>query len=146
MTSLKGISPLVATVLLIAATMSIAMILSFWASSFVQQGLPQQNQTEQQRNCQFADFDIYQCSYNVTNSSMSLILRNLRSSPIQDVRLVLFLPNNSVSLPYSLSQSLPGGAFQSYSLYDIPAFNKIVVSSLPCTGIIPDKEKTCNNV
>ena len=42
----KGISPLVATVLLIAVTMTLAGIIAFWGSSFVRTSLPTENQTQ----------------------------------------------------------------------------------------------------
>lgn len=141
----KGISPLVATVLLIAATMSIAMILSFWASSFVKSGLPQPNQTQQQ--CQFSDFAIYQCSYSAGNKTLDIVLQNLRSNPMSGMTLQLFFTNNSVSQPYNLSAALAGGVYQSYRLNDIPsAFSKVIVSSGVCAGIVPDKEQACSTV
>jgi len=61
----KGISPLVATVLLIAITMTLAGILAFWGSSFVRTGLPTEQETQQMRKCQAAygslkiDFQLY---------------------------------------------------------------------------------------
>ena len=48
---LKGISPLVATVLLIAITMTLAGIVAFWGSTFVRGGLPTENQTQQIQTC-----------------------------------------------------------------------------------------------
>lgn len=101
--SSKGISPLVATVLLIAATMSIAMILSFWASSFVKSGLPQVNQTQQA--CQFSDFAIYQCSYSLGNQTLDIVLQNLRSNAISGMFTQMFFTNGTVSPQYSLNVS-----------------------------------------
>ncbi len=57
-----GISPLVAAVLLIAVTMTIAGLLAYWATSFVRTSLPETNRTEAE--CRLADFSIYFCSYN----------------------------------------------------------------------------------
>lgn len=142
MASGKGISPLVATVLLIAATMSIAMILAFWASSFVKTTLPSVNETQQL--CQFSDFEIFQCSYSTNSSSLLVVLHNLRQNPLGNMFLQLYFSNNTVSQVYNLTSSLPGSVYQSYSLANIPSsFSKIIVGSLTCTGIVPDKQQTC---
>jgi flagellin-like protein len=141
----KGISPLVATVLLIAATMSIAMILAFWASSFVKTSLPATNETQQK--CQFSDFQIYQCTYNLTSSSLNVILQNLRSNPLDNMVVYLLFTNNSISDQYSLNGTLLGGTYKSYTLSNMPlAFSKIIVSSLTCAGIMPDKDQACTTV
>ncbi len=139
--SSKGISPLVATVLLIAATMSIAMILSFWASSFVTSGLPEQNET--QTKCQFSNFEIYQCSYNASNSALDITLRNSGQNSLSDMVAFMILTNNSVYGPNVLSGDLAAGIYQSYRIFNIPAFSKLIVNSRSCTGIMPDREKLC---
>jgi|FaiFalDrversion3_1042247.scaffolds.fasta_scaffold00303_11 flagellin-like protein len=138
---MKGISPLVATVLLIAATMSVAMILSFWASSFVRTSLPSPA-NETQKMCQFADFDIYQCNYNSTNNTLDITLQNLRPFPIEKIVLYLSFPNGTTSQVSELG-TLPAGAYQSYRVYDVPSFSKVIVRSVACVGIMPDKEKVC---
>ncbi len=143
--SRKGISPLVATVLLIAATMSIALILSYWASSFVRTTLPPVNTTQQQ--CQFSDFEIYQCSYSISGSNITVTLHNLRQNALGDMVMQVFFINGSVSQTYNLTSSLPGGNYQGFTVPGIPStFSKIVIGSRACTGVVADKESACVTV
>lgn len=71
---MKGISPLVAAVLLIAATMSIAGILAYWASSFVRSSLPEINKTDVE--CSGSNFNVYAASYNSTTKNFTMMLEN----------------------------------------------------------------------
>jgi hypothetical protein len=62
-------------VLLIAATMSIAGILAYWASSYVRSSLPEQtNYTDVQ--CAGSNFDIYYQYYNASTKDLVLMLEN----------------------------------------------------------------------
>jgi len=144
MRTAKGISPLIATVLLIGATMSLAVILSFWASTFIQGGLPEINESIQR--CQFSDFNIYQCSYNSSSDNLDITLQNLRQDALDEMVVQLVFPNGSVSDVYQLGSTLPGGVYQSYRLNDISDFTRIIVSSQTCKGIVPDKESGCTTI
>lgn len=74
---LKGISPLIAAVLLIAVTMAIAGVLAFWASGFAKSKSQQfSNQTYQIQLCSQADFSIYTNIYNETSKLHKIILEN----------------------------------------------------------------------
>jgi flagellin-like protein len=65
----KGISPLVATVLLIAITMTIAGVLAYWASGFVAVSLPQPE-------CSTASFVILYKNYDPINKNITLFIQN----------------------------------------------------------------------
>lgn len=65
----KGISPLVATVLLIAITMTIAGVLAYWASGFVSVSLPQPE-------CSTASFIILQKNYDILSKNMTMFIQN----------------------------------------------------------------------
>jgi len=78
----KGISPLVAAVLLIAATMSIAGILVYWASTYVSSSLPEETNTSYIR-CAGSDFGIYYHYYNSSTKDLVLMLENRGSYKIQ---------------------------------------------------------------
>jgi flagellin-like protein len=89
----KGISPLVASVLLIAATMSIAGILAYWASSFVsKQTETFENQTVTSE-CNYADFKIYSCSYNSSSRRLTMILENTRDVTLKNLNVFIFYSN-----------------------------------------------------
>ena len=73
---LKGISPLVATVLLIAITMTLAGIVAFWGSSFVRTTLPTENQTQTMQACVGGSIKLISQSYNSTTNALSLTFYN----------------------------------------------------------------------
>jgi len=95
----KGISPLVAAVILIAATMSIAGILSFWANSFIEQKLRESENSTQETGCIGAKFSLYSGTYdNDTTSAdyqtLYLIIENERLFDLTLDKLYIFKPNN----------------------------------------------------
>lgn len=134
----KGISPLVAAVLLIAVTMTIAGLLAYWAASFVRTSLPETNETEAQ--CRFADFRIYSCTYLNATNRLNLILENQRDVELRVLKVFLIFENTTVSEAIPLNQSLVGGALKSFSLSNIPTFSKISVKT-HCPEV--SDEKTC---
>ena len=124
----KGISPLVAAVLLIAVTMTIAGMLAYWASSFVR------TQTETFENqtvtgaCNYANFRIYSCFYNQTSGKLNLILENIQTVELTDLRVNIIYPNASIST-VKLNSSLGAGTLQGFSIDNIPNFTKIVIKT-----------------
>jgi flagellin-like protein len=72
----KGISPLVATVLLIAITMTLAGIVAFWGSSFVRTGLPTENQTQILQACSGGSIKLISSSYDSNTQTFSLTFYN----------------------------------------------------------------------
>ena len=73
---LKGISPLVATVLLIAVTMTLSGIIAFWGSSFVRTTLPAENQTQTIQACIGGSIKLISQSYNSSTNVLSLTFYN----------------------------------------------------------------------
>jgi len=136
----KGISPLVAAVLLIAATMSIAGILAYWASSFMRvQTEAFQNQSVT-GECNYADFRIYSCNYNTTSDKISMILENLRDVTLKDLNLYLFYTNGTVSSPISLNDTLSAKQFKSFFISDVSEFSSLTIKT-NCPDI--SKSTTC---
>jgi len=72
----KGISPLVATVLLIAITMTLAGIVAFWGSSFVRTSLPSENQTQAIQACAGGSIKLISSNYNSSTNTLSLTIYN----------------------------------------------------------------------
>jgi len=124
----KGISPLVAAVLLIAATMSIAGILAYWASSFMRTQTSSFNNQTVTSECQYADFKIYSCSYNFTSHAISLILENYRDVLLKDLVFYVNFPNSTV-IPISMNETLPKGLIKSFSIPNMDTFTKIIVKT-----------------
>ena len=133
----KGISPLVAAVLLIAITMTIAGFLAYWATSFVRTSLPETNKTEAE--CRFADFNIYSCTYNSTSKVVYLILEN-RDIDLMQLRAYFIFANSTVSDAHDLNTTLPANTLKSFTISGVDNFSKISVKT-HCPDV--SKEKTC---
>jgi flagellin-like protein len=137
---MKGISPLVAAVLLIAVTMSIAGVLAYWASQFVTKSLPEVNQSATQ--CRFTNFIIYDCFYNSSTSKLIITLNNIQSVEVRSLVAYLSFTNGTMSSGISLNETLAPGEFKSYILSGIPSdFSKIIVTTQVCPDI--SKEDVC---
>jgi flagellin-like protein len=137
----KGISPLVAAVLLIAVTMTIAGLLAYWAASFVRTSLPETNETEAE--CRFADFNIYSCTYFNGTNTLSVILKNEKNIELRTLKAFLIFPNMSVSNPIEMAGTLPpGGTLKSFTLSNVNEdFSRMSISS-HCPEVV--KEKVCS--
>lgn len=126
---MKGISPLVAAVLLIAVTMTIAGMLAYWASSFVR------TQTEQFENqtltteCNFAGFKIYGCSYNSTSQEMTFILENFRSVTLRDLEAYIIYKNKTIA-NITLNGTLEAGTMRSFRITGVsPDYNSLIIKT-----------------
>lgn len=135
-----GISPLVAAVLLIAVTMTIAGLLAYWSTSFVRTSLPEINQTEAE--CRFADFSIYSCVYDNTTQKATLILENFKNVELRSLKAFIIFPNSTVSSPFIINGTLPaGGMLKSFQVDGVGGdFSKIMITT-HCPEV--SKEKAC---
>lgn len=123
----KGISPLVATVLLIAITMTIAGVLAYWASGFVAISLPQSE-------CATASFIILYKSYDLLNRNMTLFIQN--KGPGQ-----LIITN--------ITFGYPGGEIDSRSInrtLTTNALTSVVLENVEPNYIICSVYSNCPNV
>ncbi|MCJ7479212.1 MAG: hypothetical protein MUP63_03495 [Candidatus Nanohaloarchaeota archaeon QJJ-7] len=69
----KGVSPLIAAVLLIAFTMAVAAILTAWVTTFTQEQTEQLgNQSEKQIDCSFAQLEIFDTNPDTTWVSVAV--------------------------------------------------------------------------
>ena len=139
---MKGISPLVASVLLIAITMSVAGILAFWVSSYTSQTLPKMNRTEE---CRFSNFEIWSCSID-SAGTLTFVLHNIGQYEILDLTAFVFTTENTVSPGVKLNSSLLLGEYKSFTLQNsstnVPAekFSKLIITT-SCPDL--SKESTC---
>ena len=129
---MKGITPLVAAVLLIAATMSIAGILAYWASSFVRSSLPSEsNRTDVE--CAGSNFNIYTASYNTTTKNFTLMLENTGMYNVK-IQNIDFIYADLTVETHDINGVLPlGGAIVRFVVSDVTAnYQKYrVVSNCP---------------
>jgi flagellin-like protein len=114
----KGLSPLIAAVILIAATMSIAGILAYWASGFVKTKLTETEAITGGTECLGAEFKIKSVSYD--GNTLHLILDNRRSVDLLLTNLFLIYPNNEVKTK-SLNQTLKGNEIKALTINNVPS-------------------------
>ncbi len=88
----KGLSPIVAAVILIAATMSIAGILTFWTTSFITKKLNESSSVNSETSCLGAEFKLNSASFN--NGTLYLRLDNRRNIDLTLENLYLFYSGN----------------------------------------------------
>ena len=124
----KGISPLVASVLLIAITMTLAGAIAYWASSFVSTTLPTIS-----GECNIASFKIFSCRYNST-SGISMILQNLANVELKNLTLFVIYSNNSVQ-SISLNDTLKQNDLKSFSVSGISSDYSIITVRTHCPQI-----------
>ncbi len=135
MKRLKAISPLVAAVLLIAVTMTIAGVLAYWASGFVKsQTALFENQTVA-TECNLADFVVHRCSYNNNTATLNLVLNNLRSIDLRQIVAQVVYPNETIrNEPFN--ETLVGGRLQSYKISNVDNTYKEIVIRTHCPNIL----------
>jgi len=91
----KGLSPIIAAVILIAATMSIAGILAFWTTGFVKTQLTETAGITGGAECLGAEFELKPGS-RLDGTTLNLILDNRRSVDLIITNVYLVNDDNSV--------------------------------------------------
>jgi len=136
---IKGISPLVATVLLIAITMSLAGILAFWGASFVKSGLLTEEAEKEFRRCTGAvgslkvDFSFY----NESTKSFFISIYNSGNAKLKLMNITFFYPTASVSK--SLEAISQPGTSVSFLLNEVePGFLKYIIYT-DCPGVVLER-------
>lgn len=137
----KGISPLVASVLLIAATMSIAGILAYWASNFTKMQTSQfENQTTLTR-CSGGNIEIYSCNFNRTTNVFNIILRNTGQIDLTNLVGTAIYPNGTVS-PQNLTGTLSSSgssAILSFNIVNISSDLSKIIITTNCPNVEVEK-------
>jgi flagellin-like protein len=124
----KGISPLIAAVLLIAVTMTIAGVLAFWASSFVQQGLEQSSNQTVATECNFGNFLVDACSYDAGTGRLTLILNNIATVDLKNITAYTIYPDGTLNKTNLAGDILVSGSLKSYVATGVvPGFNSISI-------------------
>lgn len=126
---MKGISPIVAAVLLIAITMTLAGGLALWATKLVGEQLPN---PETEAECKLATFDFQSCKYNSTTQGLIFSLTNRRTVELKNLTAFINYRNGTVSSGISLNDTLKTGAdsIKSFSVSGISSdFSTILVKT-----------------
>jgi flagellin-like protein len=107
----KGISPLVAVIMLIAFTMIVAGILAGWATRFA---------TEQRtmlEKCVRANIVIKKAIYDSVNGNINLMLYNAGTVPLKDFQVQVTYDENGPPLPdtWNIDSTLGANSFETFA-------------------------------
>lgn len=128
----KGISPLVAVIMLIAFTLIVAGILAGWATQFAQ------TQRRAIEYCVDAGIAVERATYNASNETLFLFVYNNGRVPLE-VNILLSYTNITLH-PEGIEQ-YPGtfnttaGTFHSFNLQNITSdLEEVTIRSIQCPG------------
>lgn len=93
----KGISPILASVLLLAVTISVAGVFSGWAPNLAESVTGQtENQTEERLTCNDASAEFISASYDSASSEVNTALRNTGNADFDELIIVAFDSNDDL--------------------------------------------------
>jgi flagellin-like protein len=141
----KAISPLVAAVLLVAITMTIAGMLAFWASSFIKgQTEVFENQT-QQTKCSFANLEVFDCTYDASTKTLTLVLQNTGGIEFNNLTANIVYSDSTVETK-ELSGTLGVAELKSYTITNLTSnitISQVIVKSKECPTM-PGASSACS--
>lgn len=128
----KGISPLIASVLLLAVTLSVASIFSGWGPQLIRDVTQRTgNQTTQTMNCNQAGVSIESAKY-YAGENTTVVVRNTGNSELQNLQVSAWrnnLPMNKTSL------SLGSGNFTSVNVSTTSEPSHVEAYSRDCSSV-----------
>lgn len=115
----NAVSPMIATVLLVAVALAIAGILYSWSQTYLTRETVQVSEvTSMQVNCSYANIEIQDCKYSQT-SGLSFILNSVGSIDLAKGFKLSVLSADETKAESSLATTLEGGNFQAINSADL---------------------------
>jgi flagellin-like protein len=130
---MRGISPLVASVLLIAISLTLAGILTTWGVTFIK-GKTETFGNQTTSECDIANFRIFKCSYNSTESEITLTLENRANVELKNLVAYINYPNAS-TFSYDLNDTLPSVALKTFNVSEVSDGYSTIVVKTHCPQI-----------
>ena len=141
----KGISPLIATILLIAFVIAVGGILSGWLISFSKERVEEaRTKGETETQCSYSGLSIDDADWNDTETKLSLIVRNSGTEDLTDFRMVVIY-NNNTALTFRVTPGSttlnPGDVevFYNSSVSDCNKIDQVIFFSNTCPNDARDK-------
>jgi flagellin-like protein len=140
---MKGISPLVAAVLLIGVTMTIAAALAFWVSGFMAERTKAfEKRASEYEKCVGANFDIYFSLYNSTAGTLTILLENKAGIRLNLTEVDIILKNGTIDIR-KLGEILPmAGGWLSIKINNVEPCEKFRILT-ECTEPPIFREGSC---
>lgn len=131
----KGLSPLIAAVILIAATMTIAGIVSFWTTGFIKSRLREAENVTEGSACLGADFKFQIGRYEA--GTLYFILENTRSVDLKIENLYLFYEGGTMKTRH-IGRTLKANEIKEFNVTGITKndldFTKATIKT-DCPGV-----------
>jgi len=125
---MKGISPLIASVLLIAFTIGVAALYSGWITSFTQKTTGEvQEHSEKRVTCSYGGIVIDDVKYNQSSGNISGTIENTDIIDLGNIDFEIFF-TNTTRLKLDLNMTLGSGEKKSFTM-NISTYDKIRVST-----------------
>jgi flagellin-like protein len=127
----KGISPLVAVIMLIAFTMIVAGILAGWATRFATE------QRSMLEKCVRSNIVIKKAVYDTVDENISLMLYNAGTVPLKDFQVQVTFDESGPEMPvtWNIESTLGANSFETF-IHNLTDYNidYIEVRSVECQG------------
>lgn len=124
----KGISPLIAVIMLIAFTMVVAGILAGWATQFVQ------TQRSELQFCVKAQILIQRAYYDTNTKNLTLQIYNTGDVPLSGFSVILTYENNTMESKRYAELNISSQDIKTVTIPIDETLNEVVVQSLQCRG------------
>lgn len=124
----KGISPLIAVIMLIAFTMIVAGILAGWATQFVTQS------RSELQFCARAQLLIQRAYFENASNQLTLALFNTGDVPLSGFAVRLLYQNQSITSTKFESMNISYQDIKTVTLATDDTLEQVIVQSLQCRG------------
>ncbi|MFB6075695.1 MAG: archaellin/type IV pilin N-terminal domain-containing protein [Candidatus Aenigmatarchaeota archaeon] len=139
----KGVSPLIAAVLLVAFTMTVAAILATWSSSFVRTKTQEAEQEQEERSlCSGLAMNVESAKYDSSAEEITALVWNTGDETLENIKVNVYYSdiNLTTKLPTKSNVTIDPGDFAALKITDISRTpTKIGLRSFPdqCSSIQP---------
>jgi len=132
----KGISPLIAAVLLIAFTITIATFLASWSTTFTRSKTEEFSRTGEEitAECQYARLVVENAVYDSSNGKITAVVWNMGKTDLSDFQFNIYYSDVNITkeTPSNYNITLKNGDFATFVVNATTAPQKIQVRSLLC--------------
>ncbi len=135
----KGVSPLIAAVLLIAFTMAVAAILTAWITTFTEEQTGEVgNRSSQVVECSFADMAIFDAVWDSGGNNVTVSVANTGTVDLTDVNIFVFKDGSRVAT--TNTGSIASADIVSPTITNVENQpDRIVANSVDCTKLTDEE-------
>ncbi len=118
--SRKGISPLIAAILLIAFTITVATFLASWSTTFAKSKTEEFTRAGEEisSNCQYANLQVETAVYNSNDDSIAAVVWNMGKTDLSEFEFLVYYSDVNISTltPSDTNETLSTGDFHTFTV------------------------------